>query len=304
MICSRCTTELPAMAATCPQCGSSIPRGQSTTFSYLPPGAPLWPMKVPDKLPYLVESKAGEPFKAVAKANVKVRTRASSLARRIISIVLILLITPVLGILATLGVLAIQGRFPPNSHASLSSLSHLPGASGIANPFSGGGGILSPPTAFKFTSDTGMHISVQCPFDWTVGPADQSGNPDVIQFPITHPGRLIRMNIVRFSSSASSQISGPDEFNNALIEQISQQFSGVTPVTSSSPNPTIGSDQWMEQDATYISQDRTKSHFSTLTVLHNQQNYYNINFVVPESLYKQAMQDYIQPILTSFKFIS
>jgi len=263
-------------------------------------------MEVPEKLPYLVESKASEALKAVAKANLKVTTRRSSLARRIIGIVLILLITPALGILSTIGVFTIQqGRFPPHSQGSPSSPWHLPGTSGNANQFSGGSaGILPPPTDFKFTSDASMNISVRCPSDWTVGPADQSGNPDITEFPIIQPGHLVRMYIARFSSTASSQIAGPDDLNNALIGQMSQsqQFSNFTTVKSPSANPTIGSDQWMEQDATYMGPDHTMSHFSTITVLHNHQNYYNINFVVPQSLYERAMQVYIQPILNSFKF--
>jgi len=162
--------------------------------------------------------------------------------------------------------------------------------------------LLPKPTPFKFTSDATMNISMQYPSDWTVGPADQSSDP--IEYPITQPGHLVRMYIARFSSNLSSQISGPDQLNSALIGQISQQFSGVTPIPIPNANPTIGSDQWMEQDATYMSQDHTKGHFTTMTVLHNHQNYYNINFVVPESLYQQAMQEYIQPMLISFKFIS
>src|SRR6266480_3202197 len=99
-----------------------------------------------------------------------------------------------------------------------------------------------------------MNISVRCPSDWTVGPADQSGNPDITGLPIIQPGHLVRMYIARFSSTASSQIAGPDDLNNALIGQMSQsqQFSNFTTVKSPSANPTIGSDQWMEQDATYM----------------------------------------------------
>ena len=165
MICSRCTTELPAMAITCPQCGSSIPQGQSTTFSYLPPEAPPWPMGVPEKLPYLVESKASEPFPAVADGKVKSRTRAGSLGRRVLTLVLVLLITPVLGILGTIGFLTLQGHFPPPSQASQhSGLSHLPSASD-PNPFnssSGGTGsgsatVLPAPAPFKSTSDATMN---------------------------------------------------------------------------------------------------------------------------------------------------
>src|SRR5271169_1030756 len=139
MICSRCTTELPAVANTCPQCGLSIPQGQVTAYSYLSPGTPPWPTNVSERLPYLVESKASEPFPAVADAKVKRRTRARSLGRRVLTLVLVLLITPVLGILGTIGILTLQGQFPPHSQASQHSLSHLPSASD-PNPFSSSGG--------------------------------------------------------------------------------------------------------------------------------------------------------------------
>ncbi len=69
-------------------------------------------------------------------------------------------------------------------------------------------------------------------------------------------------------------------------------------------SPTIGSDQWVERDATFVDQNNVKKHFTTITVFHDHQNYYNINFAVPQSLYKQAMQEYIQPILSTFKFNS
>lgn len=295
MICSRCTTELPAMATTCPQCGSSVPWSQSTTFSYLPPGTPPWPVRVSEKLPYFVEAKANEPFVGgVAKPGVKVRTRPSVLARRVISVILVLLITPILGVLATVGILALQGQFSPHPHTSLS---HLPKQVGATSTTA-----LPPPSAFKLTSDGAMNISLQCPTDWTVGPTDPSGDP--AEFPITQPNHVVRIYIARFSSTLSSQITGPDELNSELIGQMSQQFTSVKTVMAPSVAPTIANDQWTEQDATYLDQDNTQSHFTTITVLHNHQNYYNINFVMPQSVYQQAMQQYIQPMLTSLKFLS
>lgn len=301
MFCSRCTNELPAMATTCSQCESSISQGQLTTFSYLPSGTPPWPRSVSEKIPYLVESRASEPFTSVAKPKVKVRTRASTLARRIISIVLILLITPALGILATLGVFTMQGWFSP-SLVSLSSLSHLPSASNAANPFGSNeaANTLPPPAAFTSARDASMKIAVQYPSDWVAGPADQSTDP--IQFPITQPGQQIRMFIARFSSSSSSHMSGPDQLNTQLVGLMSQSFAKVMPVTPPNAAPAIGNDQWMEQDATYTDQHNVRSHFTTITVLHDRQNYYNINFIVPQKVYSQAMKEYIQPILSSFKF--
>src|SRR5262249_10269581 len=150
--------------------------------------------------------------------------------------------TPVVGALTTIGVLTIQGRFPLNPPAPPPYL-RIPGTPGNANPFSGSG-VLPPPAAFKVISDASMNISVQCPSDWTAGPADQSTDP--IEFPITQPGHLIRMYIARFSSSLSSQISlsggpsggpsaGPGQLNDDLISQMSHQFSGVTIPTNASP---------------------------------------------------------------------
>jgi len=295
MICSRCTTEVPAMATTCPQCGSSIPRGQSTTFSYLPPGTPPWPMRVPEKLPYYVEAKANESLPVIAKPDVKVRSRASFVARRVLSIVLILLVTPLLGVLATFGVLAAQGQFSPQPP----SLAHLPVSTATATPSAN---TLPQPSMFKPASDTSMNISLQYPSDWTVGPSDASGDP--IEFPITQPNHLVRMFIARYSTSLSSQIAGPDEVNSTLLGQMAQQVTGVMSVPAPSSEPTIGNDQWAEQDATYLDQSNTRNHFTTITVLHDHQNYYNINFVVPQNLYSQAMQQYLQPIFSSLKFLS
>lgn len=295
MICSRCTTEVPAMATTCPQCGSSIPRGQSTTFSYLPPGTPPWPMRVPEKLPYYVEVKANESLTAIAKPGVKVRSRASFVARRVLSIVLILLVTPLLGVLATFGVLAAQGQFSPQPHTSLA---HLPASTATATSSAN---TLPQPLVFKPTSDTSMNISLQYPSDWTVGPSDASGDP--IEFPITQPNHIVRMFIARYSTSLSSQIAGPDEVNSTLLGQMAQQVTGVTSAPPPSNEPIIGNDQGTEQDATYLDQNNVRNHFTTITVLHGQ-NYYNINFVVPEKLYSQAMQQYLQPIFSSLKFLS
>jgi len=295
MICSRCTTEVPAMATTCPQCGSSIPRGQSTTFSYLPPGTPPWPMRVPEKLPYYVEAKANESLPVIAKPNVKVRSRAGFVARRVFSIVLILLVTPLIGVLATFGVLAAQGRFAPQPP----SLAHLPVSTATATP---GANTLPQPSMFKPTSDTSMNISLQYPSDWTVGPSDASGDPT--EFPVTQPNHIIRMYIARYSTSLSSQIAGPDEVNSTLLGQMAQQVTGVASAPPPSNEPTIGNDQWTEQDATYLDQNNVRNHFTTITVLHDHQNYYNINFVVPQNLYSQAMQQYLQPIFSSLKFLS
>jgi len=145
-----------------------------------------------------------------------------------------------------------------------------------------------------------MKIAVQYPSDWAAGPADQSTDP--IQFPITQPGQQIRMYITRFSSNSSSQFSGPDQLNTQLVGLMSQSFTKVMAVTPPNVAPAIGHDQWMEQDVTYTDQNNVRNHFTTITVLHDHQNYYNINFIVPQKFYSQAMKEYIQPILDSFKF--
>ena len=299
MKCSQCAAELPTLATSCPQCGSSMPQGQLNSFSYLPPGTPPWPTRVSEKLPYLVEAKPSELAMAGVHANGKVKPRASSVVRRIVSVVLIVLLTPVVGVLGTIGVLAIQGQFPPNTHPAR-SLSHFPSASGTNALSSSNVGSLPTPAPFTSTSDATMNISVQYPSDWTAGPVDQSTDP--IEYPITQPDQLIRIFIARFSASTSSQMPGPNQFNTKLIAVMAQQVSNVVIVAPPNALPTIGNDQWAEQDVTFTDQNSVRNHFTTITVFHDHQNYYNINFIVPQSLYQQAMREYIQPILSSFKF--
>ena len=303
MFCSQCTAELPATATTCSQCGLSISQGQQTTFSYLPSGIPSWPRSVSEKIPYLVESQASEPFMSVAQPKVKTKTRASALARRIISIVLILLITPALGILATLGVLTMQGRFSP-SLVSLSSLSHLPSASNTANPFefNGAANTLLPPTAFSSARDTSMKIAVQYPSDWTAGPADQSTDP--IQFPITQPGQKIRILIARFSSSSSLQIPGPDQFNTQLVRFMSQSFTKVMAVNPLMLHRLLAMiSGWSRMLPIPI---RTMLGI-TLPLLRSCMIARITTISIsayPKRPTLQAMRVYIQPILSSFKFIA
>jgi hypothetical protein len=298
MKCSQCAAELPTLATSCPQCGSSIPQGQLNAFSYLSPGTPPWPTRGSEKLPYLVEARPSELAMEGVHSNDKVKPRVNSLGRRIISVILIVLLTPVVGVLGTIGVLAIQGQFPPNSHP-VHSLSHFPSASDT-NALSGSNvGSLPAPAPFTSASDATMNISVQYPSDWIAGPADQSTDP--VEYPITQPNQLIRILIARFSTSTSSQIPGPDQLNTKLLGIMQQQVSNVVMVTPPNASPTIGNDQWVEQDATFTDQNNIRNHFTTITVFHGQ-SYYNINFIVPQRLYQQALQEYIQPILRSFKF--
>jgi hypothetical protein len=235
-----------------------------------------------------------KPFVGGVKHGIKVGSRPRVWARRIFSVVLALLITPILGVLATLGFLALQRQFMPHlPQKSPSRLSKLKGS--ITST-------LPPPSVFKLTSDGIVNISLQYPTDWTVKSSDQSR--DLAEFSITQPDRLVQLSIARFSTALSSQFTGPDQINSELLRQMSQQFASVKMVMSPNAEPTIGNDQWMQQDATYLDPNNTLSHFTTITVFHNRQNYYNINFTVPQSLYRQAMQQYIQPMLDSFEFLS
>ena len=107
MKCSRCAAELPDSSTFCSSCGAASPSGQLTTsssFSYLPVGAPPWPASAPGR--YGADSAVPAQPATLQQAE-KVRR---PVLRTALTVALILLITLLVGVGGTLGVLASEGR--------------------------------------------------------------------------------------------------------------------------------------------------------------------------------------------------
>src|SRR5258706_16468283 len=109
MNCPQCNTSLPDSATFCYKCGTST---RSTAFSYLPEGTPAWPTTAPQSPFYTpgatseVSAQGDEP---PFKAGPAKRRRST---RSILLLVAIFVLTPVVGILATLGTLWTNGAIP------------------------------------------------------------------------------------------------------------------------------------------------------------------------------------------------
>src|SRR5947207_795 len=105
MNCPQCNTSLPDSATFCYKCGTST---HSTAFSYLPEGAPAWPTTVPQSPFYTPGTtsqelvQGGEAGAASFKAAPAKQRRST---RSILLLVALFVLTPVIGILATLGTL-------------------------------------------------------------------------------------------------------------------------------------------------------------------------------------------------------
>ncbi len=303
MNCSRCAAQLPEAATFCPRCGTTTTTGlfTSSTFSYLPPGAPPWPSTVPARPAYATGTIASSlPAGAVPTS----KPRRS--ARSIVAIVALIVLVPLVGIGITLGVLTSQGLFPPGS-ASAQPRNNIikQGTVVVATPTTTQSGQLPAPTSFKTTNSKDVNVSVQYPGTWVAETPQKSSNYTSL---IIHTPQQqqtgIGFFVTRYTDATSATLTSPDEINQANLSGVSQQQSDANVQVVSSAQPTIGGTKWSQEDATYVdSTSNTRYHFVTISALHNKV-YYNIAFLMPDQYFNEAMQKYIQHMLDSFQFLS
>jgi hypothetical protein len=307
MNCSRCAAELPESATFCPRCGTTTASGSftSSTFSYLPAGAPPWPTTVPSRSLYATGASVSSQPVGTAPAKRPGRSAGS-----IVATVALIVLTPLVGIGITLGILTSQGLFPPGSASAQprsNVVSKQPTVSATATP-TAQGNQLPAPTSFKTTNSKDVNVSVQYPGDWVAEtPQKSTSFTSLIIHTPQQEQAGIEFFVARYTDATSAAITNPDEINQANVSGISQQQtdSNVQIVPSSpSSQPTIGGTKWSQVDATYVdSTSSTKIHFVTISAQHNK-IYYNIAFLMPDQYYNEAMQKYIQHMLDSFEFLS
>ena len=311
MKCSRCAAELPDSSIFCSTCGAANPSGQltSSSFSYLPAGAPPWPTSVPGSYSYGAGSSA--PVQPTTSRPTEKSGR--SVGRTVLTIALILLITLLVGVGGTLGVLASQGRFLSHSVASTKKVI-VPQAQATSAATTGTqatpaataaaqGNQLPTPTSFKSTSVKDVNAALEYPTGWVQEALQKS--TEGTSLGIRSPQQIgISFFLMRFSTSTSATITSPDQINQSNVQGFSQ-VSGVSnmqtqPSTGSAP--TIGGTSWMELDATFTN-NSIKMDLVSISVKHSSV-YYNIAIVAPDVYYTEAMQKYIQHMFTTFKFLS
>jgi zinc-ribbon domain len=307
MTCPQCSNNLPDTATFCPKCGSTF---QPVPFSYLPAGAPAWPTSLPSRPLYATAtaSSAENELRSASQPTTKPRRSTSS----ILTMLALFILTPLVGIGATLGVLWANGQIGGGpAHASI----HVPAVSQKtptantptpAGTSSAQGNQLPTPTAFQTATSPQLGITVKYPSDW-VQEAPQTTS-DSNSFSV-HPQSTQHLGISfyfqRFSTNFSSTITSTTNLNQSNIASFGslQGVHNLQPITSPAPQRTIGGVAWDEQDASFTNDNGTLFHFTTLSVNHNKL-YYNITFYSPDVYYNEAMQKYFQPILDSFQFQS
>ncbi len=307
MNCSRCAAELPDSATFCPRCGTTTTSGPFTTstFSYLPAGAPPWPATVPPKPVYTTDTVASVQAASPGPASKPKRSTGS-----IVTTVALIVLAPLIGVGITLAILASQGLFPPGTASARPKTNTvIKPAQATATPSAVvQGNQLPTPTSFKTTSSKDVNASVQYPGDWVAdSPQKETNFTQLAIHPPQSQQITINFYIVRYTDAISATVTSPDEINQANVTGISQQQGSVSnfqTLPAPATQPTIGGTQWTEEEATYVdTASSVKVHFVTISAQHNKV-YYNIAFIMPDQYYNEALQKYIQHMLDTFQFLS
>ena len=306
MTCPQCNADLPDSTAFCPRCGSSI---RPASFSYLPAGAPAWPTNVSQMPFYKAGSSAQAAQEEANLSAAKIVPRPRRGVRGILAVIALLILVPLVGVGATLGILWANGQFPAtitqaSVHVSIPK-QQTPAAASSPTATSGQ---LPTPTSFQTissTSSSALGIAMKYPGNWVETPTTQPTQYGLIAADF-HPQQQLGIDVtVKRIPSKSLTGATIQEVNQANIDSFGTDKSVTNLHTIASPNAqlTVGGVQWTEQDAAFTDTNQLPYHFTVLSVLHNQY-YYSVTFYAPNDNYNEAMQKYFQPMLNSLQFQS
>jgi hypothetical protein len=306
MNCPQCSAEVPESAIYCPRCGSAV---RSVSFSYLPAGAPPWPTTIPQSAYYMsgsaLQTSQNVPQKTEDVAGEGIAKRRW-IARGALLVALLFILTPLVGVGITLGVLAANGEFPAKTIVSANTPVQLQQTPGTGTPQTNpGSGSLQ---AMSSTASTKLGVSMQFPSDWVEDASHMSvDSPYVIFRPQSQNG--IVFVIQRFSISTSAQISSASDLNQAIIQanfqdpSVAQHVHNFHTLPPTQAQRNIGGAQWDEQDAAFTNDFGILIHVTSIAVQHSQV-YFDIVFTLPDTSYSSMVDKNIQPMLNSFQFLS
>jgi len=241
--------------------------------------------------------------------------RASLSARSIFIGLAFLILVPVIGAAITYGSLYMNGQVQANTPQKPVAISQIPtaqpttstGAGVTPTPVVTGGTTASTlPTPSKFdpmssSSQKLLGILITYPDGWLEEPnAPQSDGSVVVDF---RPQQ--QLGIVMFIGRLPATSGTANDVNTAQIQNLStvSSVTNVQVVQPSTPQRTIGGSQWAEQDATFSDSNATTFQAVSIAVKHGT-FFYNIFYWSPNQYYSEAVQKYMKPMITSFKFLS
>ncbi|GCE05473.1 zinc ribbon domain-containing protein [Dictyobacter aurantiacus] len=301
MKCSQCSADLPDATAFCPRCGTSTYTSRTSRFSYLPPGTPPWPATIPQQLPGTIEMQNETSTSSIN--GKKAPARSGRRTGSILGIIAALVIAPLVAALITAATLYSNGQITGLA-AKPASKSNSQSAAATPQTSSKPANSLPTPTSFKTATNTNINMSVKYPSDWTLGSPQQS--TAATSLTINSQDQIgISFVINRLSSAINNSISSVDDLNASTVQGL-QQIQGsheIQTVQAANANPTIAGDKWSQKDATLLDSQNTKIHFTTIADKHSK-TYYVIYFLVPDNIYQEALQKYLNPMLSSAKFLS
>jgi hypothetical protein len=310
MTCLQCSTDLPESATFCYKCGSPV---RPVAFSYLPAGSPPWPTSIAAAAPHHAESEYQDNVQTEQHFGEKLTPRPKRSMKQVISIIAVLILVPLVGVGATLGILWTGGQFARNQTAvsNIVQPTVQPNTSastpGAAITPSAPSGVLPTPASFHTSKNTQMGISLQYPSDWQVDPLQTSsaGNTSVIIHPPQQQGIPIEFVIGKISSANSTQITSTAIVNQANLQGLASglNLNNMQSVAGAPQHVMIAGTQWDEQDADFTASNGNLYRIASISVKHNQM-YYNILLFAPDAIYSEAMQKYYSKMLNTFQFLA
>jgi hypothetical protein len=221
--------------------------------------------------------------------------------RRAVLIAFLLVLTPVVGALFTLGTLYAKGQWG-NTNTVAQPAVQIPAATAVVTPTpSVDTNQLPTPTAFKQTINADVNVSFKYPADWLPDAPKKSTETTSLSVHSSQQLNIIFI-VQRLSDSTSLSIPSADAINQQVFSNISSNYQNTQSVPAPTDQPLVGGVNWLERDATFMDSGN-KIHLATLSVQHNK-NYYNIVVFMPDLYYNEALHKYIDPILSSLRFLS
>lgn len=312
MNCPQCHTEIPEDSVFCPRCGAST---RPLAFSYLPGGAPNWPVNGTERPPFAAPTDTMAAPPPTAYSSEKVTPQRTRSAGAILSIVAAIVLIPLLGAGLTFGILWANGSLAAKAPQAAARVTFsTPNPANTATPATGSTpstqtSQLPNPTSFtsiSSASSRALGIQLKIPMGWAENPPSAPASDGLIQADF-HPQQQLGIDITisRVPVQSFGSSSTTADVNQAYMQGFStlQGVSNFTPVTPSTPQQTLGGSQWDEQDATFSNSNNTGFHITVITVKHKTW-YYSFIYYAPQQVYAEAQTKYITPIFGSFQFMA
>jgi zinc-ribbon domain len=311
MNCPQCNTSLPDSATYCFKCGAST---RPASFSYLPAGVPAWPTTAPESHYYGPDAPTDafafqEGKTALAPgAGAKGQAKSGRSARGIALLVTLLVLAPVIGVLATLGVLYANGSFAaaPTTRVHVAAIA-TPGASATSTPAAASSATtnqLPTPTSFQTASVSQVGITLKYPSDWVAGSPQSSSSGVSVSF---QPQQQlpIGLSVSKFSSSTTPQLPNTSVLNQSILQGFgsSASLTSMQTLTNTPRQSSIGGVSWDQQDATFATSSGQSVHAVSISVKHKN-IYFNIFYFALAPEYGEAVQKYYSQMLASFQFLA